>query len=230
VGLRVRRGFTLIEMMVVVATLGLMATIAVPGLLDMQRDQHLRSAARDIADALQLARAHAIRTGNDHIAIFQGATGEPVPARLRTSHVIDVVDDGVASSADCTIANAEVIYSVSAEGEDLRWGTTSTLAGANPVPTDGGLAPTNVFKGSSFTDATVTTPTTSASKFASWVVFQPDGIPRLLTPTSCSNVGSPGSGGGAIYLTNGRRDYAVVLSPFGAVRVHHWIRGRGWSE
>ena len=41
----------------------------------------------------------------------------------------------------------------------------------------------------------------------------------------------PGQGGGAIYVTNGRRDYAVVLSPLGAVRLHAWNVGSGnWQR
>ena len=31
-----------------------------------------------------------------------------------------------------------------------------------------------------------------------------------------------GSGGGALYVTNGRREYGVVLTPLGGVRVHIW--------
>ena len=38
-----------------------------------------------------------------------------------------------------------------------------------------------------------------------------------------------GEGGGAWYVTNGRRDYAVVLTPLGAVRVHLWT-GSNWSS
>ena len=35
-------------------------------------------------------------------------------------------------------------------------------------------------------------------------------------------------GGAAFYLTNGTRDYAVVMSPMGGVRVHVW-RGGAWT-
>jgi len=66
------------------------------------------------------------------------------------------------------------------------------------------------------------------------VLFQPDGIPRLFTPDgggNCDAVGLPGLGGGAIYLTNTRRDYAIVLSNVGTTRTHVWIPSAGgWKN
>ena len=67
------------------------------------------------------------------------------------------------------------------------------------------------------------------------MLFQPDGLPRLFTQTmgggSCDDVGMAGEGGGAIYVTNGRRDYAVVLSHLGTARVHLWIPSTGaWRD
>ncbi len=91
------------------------------------------------------------------------------------------------------------------------------------------MAPASVPSGSSFTDAT-----RSPLNPASWVLFQPDGIPRLFTPgagNTCDAVGLPGRGGGAIYLTNTRRDYAVVLSNLGTTRLHAWSPGvGGWRD
>ena len=56
------------------------------------------------------------------------------------------------------------------------------------------------------------------------VVFEPDGIPRVFTTngTSCTELGPRGEGGGGIYVTNGRRDYAIVLSPLGTARAVGW--------
>ena len=60
---------------------------------------------------------------------------------------------------------------------------------------------------------------------AYWMLFEPDGIPRSFTPTGgggCTNIGSAGGGGGSIYVTGTRRDYAVVLTPLGLIRLHIW--------
>ena len=81
------------------------------------------------------------------------------------------------------------------------------------------LAVASVATGSSFTDASM-----NPGSGATWVLFQPDGIPRTFTPSgsACTAVGNPGEGGGAIYLTNTLRDYAIVLAPFGTTQVHVW--------
>jgi hypothetical protein len=66
-----------------------------------------------------------------------------------------------------------------------------------------------------------------------WVMFRPDGIPIAFDGDSgdCGNVGAAGAGGGGLYVTNGKRDYAVVLSPLGSVRVHVWRAGSDdWSS
>ncbi len=226
-----RQGITLIEITIVVVILGVMAGMAVPAMQDLRNDQRLRSSIRATADSFSLARAQAIRTGSNVIVVFQGATGGTPPAALQSTNIIDIVIDGVAATADCTIADTEVVWTMTADAtsNSLNWGTTPGNAGTTPVPSDPGLAPTNSFQGSTFTDATITTATIDNTKFASWVVFQPDGLPRLMTPADCANLGTAGQGGGGIYVTNGRRDYAVVLSALGTARVHNW-EGTQWSE
>ena len=57
--------------------------------------------------------------------------------------------------------------------------------------------------GFTFTDA--------SNNQASWVMFLPQGVP-LSFSTDCTT-GVVGSGVGGLYLTNGSRDYSIVLSP-----------------
>lgn len=60
-------------------------------------------------------------------------------------------------------------------------------------------------------------------------MFRGDGIP--VTFDAGCNVGTIGSGNGAVYVTNGDRDYAVVLTALGAVRVHAWNAVEGaWTD
>ncbi|MCP4040170.1 MAG: prepilin-type N-terminal cleavage/methylation domain-containing protein [bacterium] len=228
---KLERGITLIEITIVVVIVGVMAAVAAPALRDMRSDQALRNSARQIADSFMMARAQAIRTGSNLIVVFQGASGAPPPGGLTSTNIIDIIDDGVAASADCSItAASEVIWSLTPDTiSNLNWGTSPSLASNNNVPNDTGFAPSNVAQGSSFTDATASGSTLDATKFASWIVFQPDGLPRLMTPGDCANLGTVGQGGGAIYVTNGRRDYAVVLSALGTTRVHYWD-GAAWIQ
>ena len=207
---RLRSGLTLIELTVVVAIIALLGLVAVPAFDGMFADQRVKAAARSVADAFFLARAEAIRTGNPHLVVFQQSLGATAP--------IVVIDDGLPAAANCTIDGGEVRHTAPAQ-DGVLWGTSAAVANGNAAPDDPGAAPANIPSGSSFTDAT-----RSPSNPANWVLFQPDGMPRLFTPGAgvCDAVGLPGRGGGAIYLTNTRRDYVVVLSNLGTTRVHVW--------
>jgi prepilin-type N-terminal cleavage/methylation domain-containing protein len=212
---------TLIELMVVVAIIGVVAIAATPSVRNWFRDQRVKQATRSVGDALQLARAEAIRTSDNVFVVFQGALGAPAP--------IAIVDDGAPNVANCFIDAGEVIHEVDAIA-GVVWGTTPGVAGGTLAPSDSGMAPANVVNGATFTDATEL-----PANPATWILFQADGMPRLFTPASpgpgCVQIGDAGDGGGAIYLTNGRRDYAAVLSPLGTVHLHRWDPSvPGWSQ
>jgi len=207
---RRKQGITILEIGIVVAVMGLMSAMAVPALDGLFTDQRAKGAARSVADAFMLGRAAAIRTGNTHLVIFQGALSSGAP--------IAIVNDGAPDSANCAVDPGEVVHTVDAE-VDVSWGTSTGLANGTPAPDDPGIAAAAIATGSSFTDASRVPLNT-----ANWVLFQPDGLPRLFTPngSNCTALGLTGQGGGAIYLTNTRRDYAVVLSNLGTARVHLW--------
>jgi hypothetical protein len=40
-------------------------------------------------------------------------------------------------------------------------------------------------------------------------------------------MGQLGSGNGGIYLTNGQRDFGIVLNALGGIRIHTWNPGSG---
>ena len=42
-------------------------------------------------------------------------------------------------------------------------------------------------------------------------------------------LGANGSGAGGLYLTNGNKDKAILVTPLGTVRVHTWLSG-AWSS
>jgi type II secretory pathway pseudopilin PulG len=207
---RREQGITLLEIAVVVAFIGVMSSIAMPALDGLFTDQRAKGAARSVSDAFSLGRAEAIRTGNTHLVVFQGALSSGAP--------IAIVNDGAPDSSNCSVDPGEVVHTVGAPA-DVSWGTSTGLSNGTAAPDDPGMASSGVATGSSFTDASLV-----PVNLANWVLFEPDGLPRLFTPngSNCGAVGLAGQGGGSIYLTNTRRDYAIVLSPLGTSRVHVW--------
>ncbi len=131
--------------------------------------------------------------------------------------------DGPPATSNCKIDGGEGTRTMGTE-LGLNWGVSEATTRA---PGDEGAAP-------------FTPPQSSGSTFAdpssnpiNWLLFRPDGIPVAFTGAGgvCGTVGRLGGGGGALYITNGRRDFSVVISPLGNVRVRSWPRGgAAWSS
>jgi len=222
---------TLLELMVVVALIGVLAALGAPRLQDFFADQRLKHAARDVADAFLLARGEAIRTGNPHIVFLSAApagnppatdpSGTPLGVDPTTggSWPVIVLQDGTPTTSNCLIDAGEARNEIPSQ-RDVSWGFS--LAGGVPAPNDSGAARGgDPASGATFVDA--------AGNAVTWVMFRGDGVP-VTFDVGC-NLSAIGQGGGAVYVTNGRRDYAVVLTPLGGVRVHAWEAGAAaWTN
>jgi prepilin-type N-terminal cleavage/methylation domain-containing protein len=66
-----RGGFSLMEVMVAVALMGVMAAVAATLMRGSLADGRAKGGARNLADLLMLGRAEAIRTGDPHLLFFE---------------------------------------------------------------------------------------------------------------------------------------------------------------
>jgi prepilin-type N-terminal cleavage/methylation domain-containing protein len=211
-------GFSLIEIMIVVVIIGVMTALAVPAFQTYFQDQRLKQTARAVADAFSTARTEAIRTQRNHVVYFQqDSAGAPlVDASGNVVPVMVVQDDdgpGPLPAPNGQVDVGERRFPVS-PALGVNWGVTFA-----PLAAPGDPDPAAAFA----TGRTFTTPGLAA---ANWVVFGPDGVPRAFSAGPYTE-GPIGSGGGAVYLTNGRRDYAIVLAPLGGVQVNSFETGTG---
>jgi prepilin-type N-terminal cleavage/methylation domain-containing protein len=216
---RSEQGFSLIELMIVVAILGIAMALTAPLWSSMQTNARAKTTARMVANAFQSARAEAILTERTHIVMWTAVSPKDACGTDLPSPIV-ILDDSV--TQNCCIDVGEEIINVSTNpGDDfagLNWGVTYASAKVNEDRGGGGFA-----TGSTFTD--------QFGAQTHWVAFRNDGVPVGFTNT-CS-AGQVGTGGGGVYLTNGgsggERDYAVVLSALGAPKVYSWA-GTGWTN
>lgn len=101
-------GFTLVELMIVVAILAIIAAIAAPSFRTMIQNNRLTAAVNDVAGALQYARSEAVRRGRD---VQVSALDSDISNGLRIWFDID--DDG-------TYDNGEELRVVNLSIPDLR--------------------------------------------------------------------------------------------------------------
>lgn len=227
-GARRRGGVTLIELAVVLGIIGVLMLVAIPLMTNWQDAQRARQAARATADLLLLARGEAIRTGQQYVVYF-GPPGTTDPSGTAITNAgggyapMLAVGDGPPTTGDCRIDAAEPQEGIPAV-DGLSWGVSNATAAA-PGDINAAAFSAPQASGHTIRDSTGTA--------RNWLLFRPDGIPVVFTAAGgdCGVVSTTGTGGGAFYITNGTRDYAIVLSPLGSVRVHAWpLGGGGWTS
>jgi len=128
--MRSQRGFTLIELMVTIAILAIITTVAVPGFSNLIRNTKASGLSNDLVGALQYARSEAVNR-NQAVAVCSGLTVATCDAGWTNGWIVYVVSDSSilrsweAAAADSVInqdsgTNSTVIFG----GDGKATGTT----------------------------------------------------------------------------------------------------------
>lgn len=129
-----QRGFTLIELMVVITILAVLATLGIPSLMEMLQNTQVRTAAESILDGLQVARSEAVRR-NAHTQFVLG------PGTGWTVFEINPPTSGVACGTISTIQTRS-----GSEGSEKA--TVAVTGTAGPGATSVTFTPTGWTTGS----------------------------------------------------------------------------------
>lgn len=217
---RKHSGFTLIELVIVTAIVAIMVVIGFVGMQSWLRNQRSKDIARQFANVLMVSRAEAIRS-RDPVVVFFDSDKDG-------NSLVDGNGAAVASLAIRDL-NGNGDIDTGEQFKTIRYPVPGSLSWGHAMATDRAVGDPGGSSGSPpSASLTFDKPDTSS---ATWVAFLPDGTPRAYVDDSLAGTGAVGTGAGAIYVTSGDRDYAIVLTPLGAVQVQVWDdAGGAWRR
>jgi uncharacterized protein (TIGR02596 family) len=137
---RFRGGFTLVEILVVVAIIAIVATLVVPAVVSMTGGSQLKSATQKIVATLDLAHSAAVTRDQSMEIRFYSYPDPNSPAsafQYRALQIFQITDSGVPSPLNAVVTLPTGIVVDSGTGSPLL----SSLFSSLPITTGSSLGP-----------------------------------------------------------------------------------------
>lgn len=155
--IRTKKGYSLIELLIVMSMIGILAIIGVPQYSDFIAKGNVRRAANDLLQNARLASTMAIKENRNYIIAFDTAANsysvgfdtndDGTPEGYGVGSEIDSDGDGVADAAAVRIVNLQTTY-----GSNVEFGTLATnvpdYSQPNVCPSCGSVTGSVFFAGS----------------------------------------------------------------------------------
>jgi len=123
--MRRNSGFTITELMIAIAIIGILVAVAVPAVINWLPNYRLKAAARDLFSHMQKAKLEAVKRNTDVIIIF--TTGGYVPTGRVGSYQIfvdDTPNNGAFDAGETVIAQISMPKNVSLYFNNFAANTT----------------------------------------------------------------------------------------------------------
>jgi prepilin-type N-terminal cleavage/methylation domain-containing protein len=129
---RVQQGFTLIELMIVVAIIGILAAIALPAYQDYTRKARFAEAV-SVGNAYKLGVAECLNNGTVIASCDINSNGIPAAPATMPANVasIGVVDGVITITATANAGGYTSVLTPALDNGTLRWTQSGTCLAAN---------------------------------------------------------------------------------------------------
>lgn len=209
--LRDQQGWTLLELMTIVAIVGVISTIAVASLRGYSRREETNSAARSVASVFDTARSEALTTGRMTWVVFKEPANGVAPFDVGqfAALIRDSDNDLQPTAAD----DVTPIYLPSGARSHASLYDAATSPSGTIVLPDADQS-RDVASGNLDNTVDGTTLNVDVNLASPTVGFNSQGF-----PVKVATALDPGSGAGGVYLTdNESQIVAVLVLPLGEVR------------